>query len=88
MSAHRLTFDPNPKELASRESGVARILLLWSRRTGRAAVVVEDALTGEVIEMDVREGDNPLELFLHPFAYASLRGYPGWTPAPAELVAA
>lgn len=81
MRRHRLTFDPNPKELASRESGCAHVLLLWSRRTGRAAVVVEDDATGEVTEMDVREHENPLELFDHPYVYARTRGHPGWTRA-------
>jgi len=74
MSRHRLTFDPNPKELASRDSGSTHVLLLWSRRKGRAAVVVEDDATGEVVEMDVRERENPLELFYHPFGYVPKRG--------------
>jgi hypothetical protein len=87
MKPHRLTFDPNPKELASRDAGGAQVLLLWSRRTGRAAVVVEDA-TGEVIEMEVHERENPLELFQHPYVYAAQRGHPGWSPAGELLVAA
>ena len=81
MRRHRLTFDPNPKELASRDSGMAHVLLLWSRRTGRAAVVVEDDATGEVVEMDVLERENPLELFNHPFVYLPERGHPGWKPS-------
>ena len=85
MSRHRLTFDPNPKELASRDAGPMHVLLLWSRRTGRAAVVVEDDATGEIVEMDVRESENPLELFNHPFVYALERGHPG--RGPTELVA-
>lgn len=80
MHRHRLTFDPNPKELAARDAGCTHVLLLWSRRTGRAAVVVEDDATGEVTEMDVLERENPLELFDHPFVYAPKRGHPGWTP--------
>ena len=77
MSRHRLTFDANPKELAARDAGCTHVLLLWSRRTGRAAVVIEDDATGEVVEMDVREHENPLELFHHPFVYAIERGHPG-----------
>jgi hypothetical protein len=38
----RLTFDGNPKELAHRDSGPTHVAILWSRRTGRAAVVAED----------------------------------------------
>jgi len=81
MSRHPLTFDPNPKELASRDAGPTHVLLLWSRRTGRAAVVIEDDVTGEIVEMDVRESENPLELFNHPFVYALERGHPGRWPA-------
>ena len=80
MRRHRLTFDPNPKELASRDAGRTHVLLLWSRRTGRAAVVIEDDATGETVEMDVRERENPLELFNHPFVYALERGHPGRRP--------
>lgn len=81
MRRHRLTFDPNPKELVSRDAGCTHVLLLWSRRTNRAAVVIEDDATGEVVEIDVRDRENPLELFDHPFVYALERGHPGWKPA-------
>ena len=70
----RLSFDANPKELASRDAGSTHVALLWSKRTHRAAVVVEDDATGEVVELDVREGDDPLELFEHPYAYVDARG--------------
>jgi hypothetical protein len=70
----RLTFDANPKELAHRDSGSTHVALLWSRRTGRAAVVVEDDSTGETIELEIGKNDDPLELYDHPFAYANERG--------------
>jgi hypothetical protein len=70
----RLTFDGNPKELAHRDSGPTHVAILWSRRTGRAAVVAEDDSTGEVIELEIRKGDDPLELYEHPFAFAKERG--------------
>ena len=76
----RLTFDPNPKELARRDSAGSHIALLWSRRTGRAAVVVEEDSTGEVVELDVRERDNPLDLYEHPYVFIPARGHPGWHP--------
>ena len=75
----RLTFDANPKELARRDSAGSHVALLWSRRTGRAAVVVEEA-TGEVVELDVRERDNALELYEHPYVFLPARGHPGWRP--------
>lgn len=81
MYRQRLTFDPNPKELARRDAGPTHVSLLWSRRTRRAAVVLEDDETGESLELDVRADENPLELFEHPFVYAQTRGHPAWRPA-------
>lgn len=73
----RLTFDANPKELATRHDGSLWISLLWSRRKHRAAVVVSDDATGETIELDVGERDNPLDVYEHALAYAPRRGHPG-----------
>jgi len=88
MNRYQLTFDANPKELARRDAGLGNhVALLWSRRTGRIAVVVEDA-TGEVVELDVEERENALELFRHPYAYLVARGHPGRAPSPARLAAA
>ena len=80
----RLTFDANPKELASRDSGTTHISLLWSRRFHRAAVVVEDDETGETVELEVSPGDDPLDLYEHALAYAPRRGRP---VGPAAAVA-
>ena len=73
----RLTFDANPKELATRDSGTTHISLLWSRRFHRAAVVVEDDDTGEIAELEVKRNDDPLDLYEHALAYAPRRGHPG-----------
>ncbi len=73
----RLTFDANPKELASRDSGRTHIALLWSRRLRRAAVLVEDEETGEVAELDVEAEDDPLDLYEHALAYIPRRSHPG-----------
>jgi hypothetical protein len=83
--AHRLTFDSNPAELEFRQGGGTIVSLLWSRDTGRAAVVVEDEATGEVAEIEVLPGENPLELFEHPYVYVPTRGRIGWTAAWDEL---
>ena len=69
MTHYRLTFDAHPKELASRESSGSHVVLLWSRRRHRAAVVVEETETGELLQLDVLERENPLELYEHPYAY-------------------
>jgi hypothetical protein len=39
--------------------------------------VVEDDVTGEATELEVREGDDPLDVYEHAFAYAPRRGRPG-----------
>ena len=44
--------------------------------------------TGELIELDVGEDENPLELFKHPYAYMPLRGHPGRAIRQAGLAAA
>ena len=73
----RLTFDANPKELATRDSGTTHISLLWSRRFHRAGVVVEDDATGEIVELEIEPADDPLDLYEHALAYALRRGHPG-----------
>jgi hypothetical protein len=70
---HRPDFDHSPKTLAARSSGTAEVALLWSRRTNRAAVAVEDAASGDYFELVVGPGDNPLDVFDHPYAYAATR---------------
>lgn len=69
----KLSFDHTPKLLALRHSGTADVGLFWSRRTHRAAVAVDDEATGQHFELPVEPGDNPLDLFEHPYAYAWLR---------------
>jgi hypothetical protein len=69
----RLSFDHHPQLLASRQSGTTEVALFWSKRTGRAAVAVEDDITGERFELEIDTGDDPLDLFNHPYAYAATR---------------
>jgi hypothetical protein len=73
-ATRRLSFDHTPKELASRHSGTVEIALLWSKRTRRAAVTVEDTATGELIELPLTPTDDPLDVYSHPYAYAAARG--------------
>ena len=69
-----LSFDHTPKELASRRSGTAEVVLFWSKRTHRAAVKLEDEATGESVELALLPTDDPLDVFNHPYAYAARRG--------------
>ena len=86
MNRYRLTFDPNPKELARRDTAGCHVALLWSRRLGRAAVVLHEDATGELVELDVRERENPLELYQHPYAYLTSRGHPGRRATSLQVV--
>ena len=70
---NRLTFDAHPKLLALRRSGTTEVGLFWSKRSGRAAIAVEDEATGTHFELDIDPGDDPLDLFNHPYAYAAAR---------------
>ena len=75
------------RELHSRVSDGIHVRLLWSERDGRVTVAVADSKTGDGFVVDVRESDNALDVFHHPYAYAACRGVdtrPG--PAAAELV--
>jgi hypothetical protein len=69
----RTSFDAHPKELAYRRSGTADVALLWSRRLHRAAVVVDDEGSGDHFELDIGPGDDPLDIYQHPYAYAAAR---------------
>jgi len=69
----KLSFDHTPKLLAVRRSGTADFALLWSKRRNRAAVTVDDEATGDRFELPINPDDNPLDLFEHPYAYASRR---------------
>jgi hypothetical protein len=69
-----LSFDPAPEELASRQSGTAEVVLLWSRVARRAAVKLSDEATGESVELTLLPTDDPLDVFNHPYAYAARRG--------------
>ena len=56
------------KELARRTSGGMTISLRWRRADDRLTVVVSDAVTEEVFELQARR-DNALDVYYHPFAY-------------------
>lgn len=59
------------RELDSRSSDGIHVRLLWSERDNRASVAVADTKTGDGFAVEVRECDNALDVFHHPFAYAA-----------------
>jgi hypothetical protein len=49
------------------------VRLLWCERDGRVLVAVNDAKTGEAFTVEVREGENAMQVFNHPYAYSDRR---------------
>ena len=62
------------RELHSRTSDGIHVTLLWSEHDNRVVVDVADSKTGETFRVDVHDGDRPMDVFHHPFAYAAWRG--------------
>ena len=59
-----------PKELATRQADGVVVSLQWHRADDRLTVIVDDTRTGERLRVPARR-ENALEVFYHPFAYAS-----------------
>ncbi len=57
-------------ELAQRSSNGIDVALLWSRLTNRLFVAVADDRTGDRFTVDA-PADRALDVFNHPFAYAT-----------------
>lgn len=66
MSTETLT---SPRELHSRTADGILVRLLWSQDEDRVFVAVEDHKTGVTFTLDVPDGERPLDVFTHPFAY-------------------
>jgi hypothetical protein len=64
------------RELDHRNSDGIDVRLLWRQHDGRVLVAVSDAKTGEAFTIEVREGENAMKVFNHPFAYADRRSEP------------
>jgi hypothetical protein len=61
-------------ELDHRSNDRIDVWLLWCERDSRVLVAVADEKTGERFEIEVREGEQALDVFNHPYAYAAWRG--------------
>jgi hypothetical protein len=69
-----MTLSPtSAEELASREADGCSVTLVWVRETDRARVMVHDRKLGTGFAFDVDPGENPLDVFNHPYAYAACR---------------
>jgi hypothetical protein len=61
------------RELDSRLTDGFQVRLLWCSRTRRVWVSVLDTKARNAFSVEVREGDRPLDVFHHPYAYAGQR---------------
>jgi hypothetical protein len=61
------------RELDSRTTDGIEVRLLWNEHDGRVLVAVADAKTGDSFSIEVREGERPMDVFHHPYAYAASR---------------
>lgn len=62
------------KELAYRAGDGVEVSLRWNPSDGSLTVVVDDVKTEESFELQARP-DNALDVFYHPYAYASAGVY-------------
>jgi hypothetical protein len=73
------------RELHSRTNDGIHVRLLWRKHDGRLWVDVVDTKAGDAFALDVRDGERPLDVFHHPYAYAAHHGIqPHARPAGAE----
>jgi hypothetical protein len=59
------------RELDSRVNDGIHVQLLWSSTDGRLSVAVNDSRTGQSFSVDVPDNARSLDVFHHPYAYAS-----------------
>jgi hypothetical protein len=59
------------RELDTRTSDGIHVRLLWQPDDGRVLIAVLDTKTGEAFELPVPDGEQALDVFRHPFAYAA-----------------
>jgi len=59
------------RELDRRNSDGIDVRLMWNEHDGRVIVQVNDAKTDESFTVEVREGENALNVFHQPYAYAN-----------------
>ena len=69
------TTTESTRELDSRVSDGIRVRLLWHPDHGHVSVTVEEAKSGVIIDLPVRDGERALDVFHHPYAYAAIRRF-------------
>ena len=62
------------RELHSRLNDGIHVQLLWDGDDEQLVVSVTDVRTGGAFCLEVREGEQAMEVFHHPYAYAAWHG--------------
>ena len=83
MTAEVLT---SIRELDTRLNDGLQVRLLWCAHDGRLWVAVLDTKAGDAFRVEVRDGERPLDVFHHPYAYAALHGVSTLTPSTGDAV--
>ena len=61
-------------ELDHRTNDRIDVWLLWRESDNQVLVSVADEKTGDTFTIELREGEKPLDVFHHPYAYAAFHG--------------
>jgi hypothetical protein len=69
-----LAMNETLRELDHRTSDMIDVWLLWRENDNAVLVSVADDKTGDRFTIDVRDGEKPLDVFNHPYAYAAWHG--------------
>jgi hypothetical protein len=69
----RPSLPAEARELDSRINDGIHVRLLWHLSDGHMSVAVDDTKTSETFDVRVGAGDRALDVFHHPYAYASRR---------------
>jgi hypothetical protein len=62
------------RELDHRSSDRIDVWLLWREHDNKVLVSVADEKSGDQFTIEVRDGERPLDVFNHPYAYAAWHG--------------
>ena len=76
------------RELDLRSHDRIDVAMLWRKEDDLVVITVSDGQTGTEFAIYVREDEQPLDVFHHPFAYAAHRGIDTGGFASTEVLAA
>jgi len=62
------------RELDARETDGIQVGLMWCEHDGTLWVTVVSTNTGDAFHVEVHDGEQPLDVFHHPYAYAAHHG--------------